>query len=59
MSNPTGENFAKMFCIQAFTECYGVDIEDLDHKLHQAKPQLLGRLANDTNFINPSTSLSF
>ena len=56
--NPTDENFAKISCIQAFAECYGADMEDLGHELHQAK-RLLERSSKDTNFINPSTILSF
>jgi hypothetical protein len=55
---PTDDNFAQIACIKPFAEIYGSDIDDLAHELHQAK-RLLERSAQDTNFIKPSTLLSF
>ena len=54
----TGDNFTQIACLKPFAEMYGSDTDDLAHELHQ-DTRLRERSAQDTNFIKPSTLLSF
>ena len=44
---PASDNFADLNCLKQFAERYGTDVDDICHKMHQAKRLLDRMLSGD------------